>query len=416
MSIKRWWLLSIALSQTVSTCQAQQRRQWSEPEVVEQFLAQSPQSRELQTRVKLREAEARTRTVYPNPAFAYSYEGAGYNAFFEASQSLPVSNRVRYLREAGAASVSAADADREAILWSLRTDLRMAFYRMVAAQERLRILSTAAGGIRQLVEILKQRENEGEGSRYDRLRAEREATELRVDITVAQSMVAGAAGQLASYLPEGTEVQAVRGELLVPPATPALEDLLSRAMRARSDYRAGQRNLVRYQIEEQAARRLRIPEPQVSAGLKRADATSGIGPSPFSEVTHTGFAVSLSVPLPLFNNGRYEVDRYRAEQEQARARIGVLVRQIRTEVQGARDVLAIRKEALTAYRRDQEAAGAELTRITQAAYQEGEVGILELLDSFRITRGATLRTLDLEAGVKEALIELERAVGEEVHP
>jgi cobalt-zinc-cadmium efflux system outer membrane protein len=187
-------------------------------------------------------------------------------------------------------------------------------------------------------------------------------------------------------------------------------------MNARADYRAGQRNLARYQIEEQAARRLRIPEPQVSVGVKRADVTSGVGPTLFSEVTHTGLAVSLSVPLPLFNHGRYEVARYQAEQEQARARIAVLARQIRTEVQGARDVLEIRRAAFKGYQREQESAGAELTRITQTAYQEGEVGILELLDSFRITRGATLRTLDLEAGVKEALIELERMVGEEVRP
>jgi cobalt-zinc-cadmium efflux system outer membrane protein len=229
-------------------------------------------------------------------------------------------------------------------------------------------------------------------------------------------LVAGAAARLASFMPEGTEVQAVRGELRIPATTPALEDLLTRAMSARSDYRAGQRNLARYQIEEQAARRLRIPEPQVWAGVKRADVTSGIGPNPFADVTHTGVAASLSVPLPLFNNGRYEVARYQAEQEQAKARIAVLARQIRTEVQGARDVLAIRLGALTAYQREQESASAELTRIAQIAYQEGEVGILELLDSFRITRGTTVRTLDLEAGVKEALIELERAVGEEVLP
>lgn len=416
MSRKNWWLLAIVLSHAASACQAQQRRQWSESEVVEQFLAQSPQSREFQSRVIVAEAEARARTVYPNPAVSYSYEGAGYNAFVEASQTLPVNGRIRYLREAGAASVSAVDANREAALWFLRTDLRIAFYRMVGAQERLRVLSAAAEDMGRLIEILRQREKEGEGSRYDRLRAEREVTELRVDMTTARSMVAGAAARLASFMPEGSEVQEVRGELRIPSTSPPLEDLLSRAMSARSDYKAGQRSLARYQMEQQAARRLRIPEPQVSAGVKRADVTSGIGPNPFSNVTRTGVAVSLSVPLPLFNNGRYEVARYQAEEEQAKARIAVLARQIRTEVQGARDVLAIRRDALTAYQREQESAGAELTRITQAAYQEGEVGILELLDSFRITRGAALRALDLEAGVKEALIELERVVGEEVRP
>jgi len=197
---------------------------------------------------------------------------------------------------------------------------------------------------------------------------------------------------------------------------PDVEQLVRRAMGARADYRAEQRSLARYQIEEQAARRLRIPEPQVTAGLKRADVTSGIGPNPFSNVTQTGLAFSLNVPLPIFNSGRYEVARYQAAQEQTNARIAVLSRQIRSEIQGARDVLTIRRDALAGFQREVEPASNELTRITQVAYQEGEIGILELLDSFRVTRATRLRMLDLQAGVKEAFIELERVVGEEVRP
>src|SRR5207302_8264741 len=96
--------------------------------------------------------------------------------------------------------------------------------------------------------------------------------------------------------------------------------------------------------------------------------------------------------------------------------IAVLTRQIRAEIQGAHDVLAVRKEALAAYQHELESTGGELTRITQIAYQEGEIGILELLDSLRVSRAANLRMLDLRAGVKEAFIELERVVGEEVRP
>ena len=235
-------------------------------------------------------------------------------------------------------------------------------------------------------------------------------------MTVARSLVAVAGARLASYLPEGTRVQQVRGELAVSAKTLDLDELVRRAINTRADYRAEQKNLVRYQIEEQAARRLRIPEPQVTAGVKRADVISGVAPSPFSDVTRTGLAVTLSVPLPLFNNGRYEVARYQAEQEQANARVALLARQIRTQIQSAHDVLAIRREALDGYQRELASAGSELTRITQAAYQEGEIGILELLDSLRVSRAANIRMLDLQAGVKEAFIELERGVGEEVRP
>jgi cobalt-zinc-cadmium efflux system outer membrane protein len=48
------------------------------------------------------------------------------------------------------------------------------------------------------------------------------------------------------------------------------------------------------------------------------------------------------------------------------------------------------------------------------AYQEGEIGILQLLDAYRTQRQAQLRMLEIQAAVKEAQIELERVVGEEL--
>jgi outer membrane protein, heavy metal efflux system len=415
MSSRPRWVVWIAVvCSGAAICSAQEQREWSERQIVERFLTLSPQAQELRARVALTEAEAKTRTVYPNPAVSYAREGAGYNEFFEASQTLPLNRRLRYLRDAGSAAVSVADANREAALWSLRMDLRVAFYQMVAAQERTRLLSASAGEVDQLIRILRQREQEGEGSRYDRIRAEREVAELRTDAVGASAVVAAARARISGFLPDGTDVQSVRGALPVPTDPPSLDDLKARAIEARADYRAEQRALTRYQLEEQAARRLRIPDPQVSAGLKRADVTAGTGPSPFSSVTRTGVIFSLSVPLPVFNSGRYEVARYQAEQEQAKSRAAVLVRQIHAEIQGAREVLTIRREALAAYQREVESAGAELTRITRVAYEEGEVGILELLDSLRVNRMASLRLLDLQAGVREAFLELERVVGAEL--
>ena len=58
----------------------------------------------------------------------------------------------------------------------------------------------------------------------------------------------------------------------------------------------------------------------------------------------------------------------------------------------------------------------ELAAIATAAYEEGEFGILELLDAHRATLGARLRLLELSAAGRRAAIELDRAVGREVAP
>ena len=59
---------------------------------------------------------------------------------------------------------------------------------------------------------------------------------------------------------------------------------------------------------------------------------------------------------------------------------------------------------------------AELADIANAAYEEGEYGILELLDAHRVVLGAELRLLELSAAARRAAINLDLAVGREVAP
>jgi cobalt-zinc-cadmium efflux system outer membrane protein len=66
------------------------------------------------------------------------------------------------------------------------------------------------------------------------------------------------------------------------------------------------------------------------------------------------------------------------------------------------------------YRKELAETGPELVKIATIAYQEGDVGILQLLDAYRVQRSAQLRLLEIQAGVKEVQIELERVVGEEL--
>jgi len=89
-------------------CPAQE---WTEPRVVEKFLEQSPFAREARARTAITRAEAKGRTLYSNPSFNYSREGAGLTEFFQAEQTLPASGRLRLLRQAGDSAVRAVEAE-----------------------------------------------------------------------------------------------------------------------------------------------------------------------------------------------------------------------------------------------------------------------------------------------------------------
>ena len=108
----------LALWAASGLCGAQESPvEWSERTVIERFLAQSPQARELRAQVAVTQAEARVGAVYTNPSISSSWEGAGYSAYYvQASQTVRLSGRVGYLRQAVNAATAAADTNREALL------------------------------------------------------------------------------------------------------------------------------------------------------------------------------------------------------------------------------------------------------------------------------------------------------------
>ena len=392
-------LLAVALGPAAAA------QEWTEAVVVQKFQEQSPQAREARARVAIVEAETRGRTLFTNPSFNYSREGAGRTEFFQAEQRLPLTGRLSFLRQAGAAMVRATEADGAFSLWQARSALRQAFYRVLTAQQSESIYESGLKEIENVIRVLAERERQGEGSKFDRLRTERERAEMLAELALVRAKAAVERSQLLAFLPEGTSIPEVSGQLEPLPLILNSSEVTQRALAVRDDYRAEQRRFEQYKLEQRAAERLRFPEPILNAGLKRAAVGQG--------VIANGPVVGIAVPLPLFNKGQTEVARYSAEQERAAARLDILARQIRAAVEGAMQAFTIRQRARNEYRSQLAESGPELVRIATVAYQEGEIGILQLLDAYRVQRQAQLRLIEIQAAVKEAQIEVERVVGEE---
>lgn len=259
------------------------------------------------------------------------------------------------------------------------------------------------------------REKEGEGSRFDRLRGEREQVEIRAELASVHAQALQARGRLLEFLPQGTEITRVEGAVIPLEELPALADLLPRAAAARAELRADSQLIARLRLEQQAAGRLRYPEPVVSAGLKRADVLdlSQAGRAP-AERARNGAVIGITIPIPSFNRGQLEVTRLQAEQARVEAHRRALEHQIRQQVTGALQTLALRRDALQSYRQELGERNEDLLKIAQAAYQEGQAGILELLDVLRLRRQSQQRVIELGAAAREAQIELERVMGQEV--
>lgn len=379
---------------------------WTEQAVLNLFERQSPVKREARATGAAAVESIRGRTLWPNPVAVYTRETVGFNEFAQAEQQLPISGRLRLIAKAADPAREAAEADGAARVWEIRSNLRLAFQRTLAAQRQEEILQTSLGEVQDVIRLLQTREQEGEGSRYDRMRVERETADLRADAAVARARARSERSILQSYLPPATTIALVAGDLAPLPLASNTEDLARRSIESRAEFRAQTSRLAQLGFEQQAAERLRIPEPTVTAGLKRTQ----IG----ANQNGSGAVIGIAIPLPIFNKGQAEAARLAAEQDRIRAQRDALSQQVTALVAGAHEIYATRRAALAAFDQETGDSGAELLRVATVGYQEGELGILQLLDAYRLKRQTALRRLDLQLALKESELELSRAAGYEV--
>jgi cobalt-zinc-cadmium efflux system outer membrane protein len=376
----------------------------SERDVVDLIVRDGPQARSIRAESDVIRREQLARLAYPNPSLTYSREGAGFTEFLQVEQSLGVFATRAALSRAGVAATAAAEAEGDARLWALRTEAAAAVARLTTAQARLDAAQAHTQDVERLIEILRAREREGEGSRFDRLRAEQELRDTRQLATSAAVDVVEARATVTAMLPRDVTVGRITPVTAPRPAPASVDALMTRAMSTRAELRALQRLTDRAELESVAARRARLPAPTLFGGLKRADDESG---------RERGGVFGVSVSLPLFDTGGREVARWQAERSRVEAERLSIEHQIRAAITRASEALALRQAAVS---EDAEGAGDELTQIAEVAYREGEVGILELLDAVRTASRARMRSIEVRLEARLAQIALERAVGDILWP
>jgi outer membrane protein TolC len=243
----------------------------TERDALDRFSTRDPRIRALNAGVDEVRATQAERALWPNPSATFSRESVlgAHDTFLLARQELPVSGRRSRLQAAGRLAVDAAQAGAQFERVRLQTDLREAYTALLLAQQREAALQESIDALQKLIAVLRLREEEGEGSSYDRMRGQRALVDLEAERTLAASDRARAQGRLAGYLGPDTTPEALVAvdPLITATSTAALPVLLEQALASRGDYRASEISIARFDAERAAATRLRIPTPSLTGGL-----------------------------------------------------------------------------------------------------------------------------------------------------
>jgi cobalt-zinc-cadmium efflux system outer membrane protein len=380
----------------------------TEAQALDGLAPDSPRVRAIRAAVEIARVDVLAAARWPNPEPSVTRESvAGVTEYLTTvSQLLPVTGRRGLEIEAASARVSATASRAEDDMRRLRADLRLAFAGLVAAQIRERELTSAAGRLRNLGELLARREAEGDAAGFDRLRAEREVLDIDSDLVVAATDRARAQATLATFfidVADSSRLVAVDVRSSVP-EVPPLGALLEQAETARGELAALGHEIEAADFAARAAGRRRFPEPEIVAGTKSSSLAGG----------DLGSVVALRAVVPLFDPARAERALAAAQAVEAEARAASYRAVLRGQVAALRESVVRRRAAAERYRAEAVPSAEQIERIAQVAYDAGERGILELLDAYRLGASARLRQAALDLAVREAEIELAFASGWEM--
>ena len=384
---------------------------------LQRAVAQHPLVEAARARVTAARGARLTARTLPNPVLTYWMENLGGpgrgspNALDREIQLYgtlplePLFQRWPRMRRADA-DVGAADAELARARQMVALDAARAFHRVAAAQIAVDAAEDIRGRLAELVTFNQARAEEGVASEADLIRTRLELDRVAASATLERVELARARAELAPYLGERSaplandflrvvveDTAAAGGEGLRP-----LAELVSRARIGRPDLLAGRARAAAARAEVGYQRALTVRQIGATVGAKR---TAGI----------TSVLLGVSLPIPLFDQNRGEVRRAAGERSAAEQELVWIERQAEAEVAAAYEAARLLTEQARRLRGGFLERAEESRRIALAAYQEGAVSLLQVLDASRTLADARLtyyRTLFTQ---RQSILELQAAIG-----
>ncbi len=216
-------------------------------------MAHNPTLGQAQRAVEAARGRERQSGLYPNPTVGYEGEeirggvhGGGEQGFF-VEQPIILGGKLGLIRKVGAAEVKQRQAEAEAQRRRVENDVRMAYYHVLAAQERLAIERDLVSIAESTVRIVHQLSNVGQADETEVLEAEAEEQRMEIAAGVAQHILrrqwttlisvvgvpsladGSVAGQIDTDLPSLDEGQLLSSLLAASPAVQSAQAGLERA-------------------------------------------------------------------------------------------------------------------------------------------------------------------------------------------
>lgn len=370
-------------------------------EALRQGLEASPRVGQAKAKADAAEARARQAGVSPNPELSLEVEnfaGSGvFQGFRSTETTLALSQRIE-LGGKRSARVEVARAERDfaflyykSALADLERDIRSAHANLRAAEDRAVLARDNVAAATELSRTAKLLVEVGRDPPLRELRAEAQLAEAKAEqartfgeLLVARQLLATLIGSSDSEL--AASVASEDSPPILPPDTETLEIQLATAERAASQARV------------RLARADAVPDITGSAGVRR-----------FQEGRETAFVAGISIPLPIRDRNRGNIEAAQSESLAAESGLALARLDASRARYEARMLLGAADARYEALAGPGIAQAEEALRLARLGYSAGKFSLIELLDAQNALNQAKLNLIEARLDRARALAALIRA-------
>ena len=423
----RWTLVLatsvLASAGSLARGQTPTRLEWTFDEAVTSAIEQHPLVEAARARISAAQGTRQTAGTLPNPIATYWLENSsfpGQHLPFGVSRETstyvtlplePLFQRAPRIRRADE-EIRAADAGLTTARRQVALDVAHAFFRVALEQVSVQTAEENRAGLERLVTYNRSRVTEGATAELDLIRTQVELDRAATNVALADVDLARSRAELWPFLgATGTVPASFR--VTLPSAAPTanalspLIDFVTQARQRRPELVAARARASAANAETAYQRRLTVRQLGATFGFKHASGSNSATDS------NNSLIAGVSVPIPLFDRNRGEIQRATGEFVAAEQELAWAERAIAAEVQGAYDAAQRLSAQMSSLQGSYIDRADEANRITLAAYQEGAASLLQVLDASRTLAEVRLTYYRALFAQRQSVFDLALAAGNE---
>ncbi len=372
---------------------------------VAEALARHPELQAARQKIEAATGRAVQSRLWENPELEFSAEDIPVNSgglsqsknMIGVSQTVPFPGKKSLDAGIGRKEVTAVEWEYRSREISLVRDVKTAFYRALAAKQKLAIAGQLAELAQSTATAARKRVEAGAAGDQEQLRAEVEQERVAVELTAARREFAEAQKTLASLVGQSADPV---GELSERAGSLSLDRVRERMLAVHPELHVARASREKAELE---VRRAKLdPLPDVRLGVVGGrDLTAH----------ETMMEFRVSVPLPIFDRSQGRKREARAQAEIARCDIAAVELRLVRELNLLDERLRAAGEQVEAYRARILPKAEAAARLVRGGFESGKFPLLDMLDTQRTAVETRLAYLDKLLELNLAHAELEALAG-----